>query len=106
VLESDRREGETFASLLGRISKADWYEATAREIPFSSAAKRVLQFGASESDALEHRDIRPAHLLLGLLREEGTEAWRTLNAAGMTLKEVRQALTQEGEGGAEAIAAE
>jgi hypothetical protein len=39
--------------------------------------------------------VRPEHLLIGLLREEGTEVWRTLNEAGVTLREVRRVLSYE-----------
>ena len=43
---------------------------TSAEIPFSAAAKHVLQHAAQEADRLLHDYIGTEHLLLGLLREE------------------------------------
>jgi len=63
---------------------------TSVEIPFSDAAKRVLQFAAMEADRLLHNYIGPEHLLLGLLREENTIAGELLNAHGLQLDDVRQ----------------
>ena len=67
----------------------------AREIPFSAATKRAIQCAVEEADALGHKGVRPEHLLLGLLREEGTEAWGTLHEAGVRLKEARRILGAE-----------
>jgi ATP-dependent Clp protease ATP-binding subunit ClpA len=92
VLQTDPREGETLWNGIERLKAAHGFRNTAREIPFSSAVKRVLQFGADEADALRHTDIRPPHLLLGLLREEGAEAWRTLTEAGVRLADVRRSV--------------
>jgi hypothetical protein len=33
--------------------------------------------------------------VLGLLREEGTEAWKTLHRAGVSLREVRRVMSAE-----------
>ena len=52
------------------------------EIPFSAAAKRVLQHGAQEADRLPHDDIGTEHLLLGLLREHGSVAADVLASRG------------------------
>ena len=60
-----------------------------KEIPFSQDAMCVLQFATAEADALLHRDIGAEHLLLGLLRDETTNAYRRLNEAGVRLSEVR-----------------
>src|SRR5687768_12960578 len=47
---------------------------TSVEIPFSAAAKHVLQHAAREADRLSHEHIGTEHLLLGLLRERGSVA--------------------------------
>lgn len=94
-LESDRRPGETFEDLMQRLVEAKWFGSTAREIPFSTAVRRALQCCADEADALRHQAIRPEHLLLGLLREEDTEAWRALNEAGVSLQALRRVLRDE-----------
>jgi len=63
---------------------------TSVEIPFSDAAKRVLQFAAMEADRLLHNYSGPEHLLLGLLHERSTIATELLNAHGLRLDDVRQ----------------
>jgi ATP-dependent Clp protease ATP-binding subunit ClpA len=60
-----------------------------KEIPFSQDAKCVLQFATEEADSLRHKDIGPEHLLLGLLRDETTNAWRRLHPAGVRLPDFR-----------------
>jgi ATP-dependent Clp protease ATP-binding subunit ClpC len=62
---------------------------TSVEIPFSAETKRVLQFAASESDALDHTHIGTEHLLLGLLREESSLAASILRENGFALGALR-----------------
>jgi ATP-dependent Clp protease ATP-binding subunit ClpA len=81
-LESMRRAIEGRAVFHDRLS-------TSVEIPFSAAAKRVLQFGADEADRLQHNYIGTEHLLLGLLREERSVASTVLTEAGLSLTQVR-----------------
>src|SRR3954468_17417042 len=64
--------------------------STSVEIPFSAETKRVLQFAAEEADRLLHKYIRTEHLLLGILREEGSAASTTLLEKGMRLNTVRE----------------
>ena len=63
--------------------------ATSVEIPFSAEMRRVLTYAAREADDLRHHDIAPAHLLLGLLREEGSIAGATLIDLGLRLRDAR-----------------
>jgi ATP-dependent Clp protease ATP-binding subunit ClpC len=65
---------------------------TSVDIPLSLESKRVLAFAAEESQRLEHEQIAPGHLLLGLLREPGA-ACDLLEKSGLTLAVVREALT-------------
>lgn len=62
------------------------------EIPFSSETKRALICASEEADGLHHADIRPEHLLLGLLREDGTIAASILAEHTLTAGNVREAL--------------
>jgi enamine deaminase RidA (YjgF/YER057c/UK114 family) len=64
--------------------------ATTIEIPFSAATKRILQYAAAEADRFEHNDIGTEHLLLGILREEGSAAASILHDRGMRLDKARQ----------------
>src|SRR5829696_9049937 len=64
--------------------------STSVEIPFSAPTRQVLQFAVEEADALTHRHIGTEHLLLGLLREEGSAAAVTLAAHAVRLNDVRE----------------
>ena len=66
-----------------------------KEIPFSGASKMALGRAAEEADELGHKAIRTEHLLLGILRDESSEAWGTLNEAGVTLGETRRIMREE-----------
>src|SRR5688572_30620571 len=58
---------------------------TSVEIPFSGSTKLALTYAAEEADRLLHGQIKPVHLLVGLLREEGTVAASVLQAHGVVL---------------------
>ncbi|MGH9240105.1 MAG: Clp protease N-terminal domain-containing protein [Vicinamibacterales bacterium] len=80
--EAVRREIEQRTVFRKKIS-------TSVEMPFSAEAKRVLAFAAEEADRLLHNYIGTEHLLLGLLREEGSVAASVLMEKGMRLQTVR-----------------
>jgi hypothetical protein len=63
-----------------------------RETPFGHQVKDVLITAAEEADALGHREIEPVHLLLGLLHDENTDAWRRLSGCGISRGSIRDAL--------------
>ena len=48
-----------------------------------------MTYAAEEADRLLHGQIKPVHLLVGLLREEGTVAASVLQAHGVVLDDVR-----------------
>jgi ATP-dependent Clp protease ATP-binding subunit ClpC len=60
----------------------------AKEIPFTSVAKRVLEFAEEESHELGHNYIGTEHLLLGLIREREGIAIRVLEILGVDLTTV------------------
>jgi ClpA/ClpB-like protein len=68
--------------------------ATSLDLPLSTACKRVLAYGAEESDRLNHRFIGSGHLLLGLLREEECFAAKLLRERGVTLASAREVVQQ------------
>lgn len=80
--QSIRREIERQMTVGPRIS-------TSPEVSFSPASKRVLEFAAEEADRLLHNAVGPEHLLLGILREEGSVAASILAAQGMRFTTVR-----------------
>ncbi|MBD2056595.1 hypothetical protein H6F88_11320 [Oculatella sp. FACHB-28] len=57
------------------------------EIPFTPAAKRVLELTTEEARLLGHNYIGTEHLLLGLVRAEGGVAARVLENLGVDLTE-------------------
>ncbi len=60
------------------------------DIPFTSRAKKVLEFAVEEARSLNHNYIGTEHLLLGLLKEKEGVACRVLNAFGMFFDDVRE----------------
>ncbi len=67
---------------------------TSVDIPLSKECERALTFAADEARQMKHRQIGNAHLLVGLLREEGCLAAELLRARGIDLEEARKNLTQ------------
>ncbi|HUG02250.1 MAG TPA: ATP-dependent Clp protease ATP-binding subunit [Longimicrobiales bacterium] len=59
------------------------------ELPYTSRAKKVLEYAMAEARDLSHSYVGTEHLLLGLLREERGIAAQVLNALGVTLEEAR-----------------
>ena len=66
--------------------------STLVDLPLSDESKRVLAFAAEESESLGHKHIEPAHLLLGLLREERSFGAQLLSERGLRLPAVRDAV--------------
>jgi enamine deaminase RidA (YjgF/YER057c/UK114 family) len=67
---------------------------TSVELPFSAEFKRVLQYAAEEADRLLHHYIGTEHLLLGILREEGSVAASVLMEQGMRLDTARATVVE------------
>ena len=82
-LDGIRREVEGRTAFRERVS-------TSIEIPFAPDTKNVLRFAAEEADRLRHNYIGTEHLLLGILREERSEAAMMLIEKGMLLHTVRE----------------
>src|SRR5690554_1135200 len=59
------------------------------ELPYTSRAKKVLEYAMAEARELHHSYVGTEHLLLGLLREEKGIAAQVLNSLGVTLEEAR-----------------
>ena len=54
------------------------------ELPYTSRAKKVLEFAMAEARDFSHSYVGTEHLLLGLLREEKGIAAQVLNSLGVT----------------------
>jgi ATP-dependent Clp protease ATP-binding subunit ClpC len=60
------------------------------ELPYTSRAKKVLEFAVAEARELSHSYVGTEHLLLGLLREEKGVAAQVLESLGVTLEAARE----------------
>ncbi|MEN8161264.1 MAG: Clp protease N-terminal domain-containing protein, partial [Myxococcota bacterium] len=59
------------------------------ELPYTSRAKKVLEYAMAEARDLNHSYVGTEHLLLGLLREEKGLAAKVLGELGISLDEAR-----------------
>jgi ATP-dependent Clp protease ATP-binding subunit ClpC len=60
------------------------------ELPYTSRAKKVLEFAVAEAREMSHSYVGTEHLLLGLLREEKGVAAQVLESLGVTLDQARE----------------
>ncbi len=65
------------------------------DIPLSYSAKRALAFGAEEAERMNHNQIVPAHLTLGLLRLEDCPATDLLREHGVDSHSYRALFRKE-----------
>jgi len=61
---------------------------------FTDRARRAIVLAQEEATGLDHNWIGTEHLLLGLLRGQGTAAARVLESAGITLDAARQEVVE------------
>jgi len=73
---------------------ADARRRASVETPFAPEVRQALFVATEEAGALGHHAITPEHLLLGLLNDETTAAHRKLNASGVILHAVRDAMAK------------
>jgi len=59
------------------------------DLPYTSRAKKILEFSMSEARQLNHRYVGTEHLLLGVLREEKGIGAQALREAGVTVEAAR-----------------
>ena len=67
-------------------SKSGW---PGSDLPYTSRAKKVLEFAMSEARAHNHSYVGTEHLVLGVLREEKGIGAQALADAGLRLPEAR-----------------
>ena len=61
------------------------------ETPFSSEAKRVLEYAVEEAERLSDKRVGTGHILLGLLQEQDCFAAKLLVERGILLETTRAA---------------
>jgi hypothetical protein len=67
---------------------------TSVEVPLSVECKKILNLAAEECERLGHRQLETGHLLLGILRLQGSLAARLLQARGLKAAAVREPLAK------------
>lgn len=89
-------EGLTIETLRREIEsrlKVEQVIQTAEAMPLSDGSKRALTCAHEESERLHHSHIATEHLFLGLLLEKGSLAEQVLQEHGVSLEEVREAIS-------------
>ena len=64
------------------------------DIPFTSRAKKILEFAVEEARSLNHNYIGTEHLLLGLLKEKEGVACRILNGFGVYFDDTKEKIVE------------
>ena len=64
------------------------------DIPFTSRAKKILEYAVEEARSLNHNYIGTEHLLLGLLKEKEGVACRILNGFGVYFDGVKEQIVE------------
>ena len=88
-MESIRKQIENHTTIRERVS-------TTIDLQLSNESRRILAFGADEASTLGHRHIGTEHLLLGMLREEGSFAAAILREQGISLEHARVLASNRG----------
>jgi ATP-dependent Clp protease ATP-binding subunit ClpA len=68
--------------------------STSVEVPLTLESKKVLNLAGEEADRLGHRHVGTEHLLLGLLRLEGSLASKILKARGADVAMLREQMAK------------
>src|SRR5713226_9782584 len=87
TVESIRKQIEGHTTFREKVS-------TSVDLPLSHECKRVLAYGAEETERLSQKHIGTEHLLLGLLREEKCFAAEILHERGLRLSAIREELAR------------
>ena len=93
LLTSYARTEELRQSITSR-AKVGPRIATSVDLPLSHETKRALAYAAEECERLQQKHITPAHLLLGLMREEKCFAAQLIGERGVSLESVREEVRQ------------
>jgi len=82
--------GELRSTVIGVVQRGSAFLTRGPDLPYTSRAKKVLEYAMKEAREFNHSYVGTEHLLLGLLREGKGVAAQTLNAAGITLEGARE----------------
>jgi hypothetical protein len=68
--------------------------STATEVPFSADSKKALLFASEEAERLGQRQVGTEHMLLGLLRVEGSLGAQIVRGRGLKTEELRERIAK------------
>ena len=91
-IEERSRVGEMMSTIAAW--DPDRMISTSVGIPLSDEAKAAIRYGEEEAEKMRHRHIGTEHLLLGVLRVEGSFVAGVLREQGIGYDEVREAVKQ------------
>jgi len=66
--------------------------STSVDLPFSSDTRSILTYAAEEAERLGHKHIGPEHMLLALMRDQGSRWAQMLKARGIERESYLQKL--------------
>jgi len=89
VLTNLHVDFEKVTAAVKSIVKVGKNDARSPDLPYTSRAKKILEFSMSEARELDHTYVGTEHLLLGVLREEKGIGAQALIDAGVTLETAR-----------------
>lgn len=101
LLEQLNVERDTAAKRLLQVLRAGNAppKVTARDLPYTSRSKKVLELAMVEANSLSHTWVGTEHLVLGILAEEKGIAAQVLLSFGATVEGARAQLRQMLSGG-------
>ena len=68
--------------------------STSPDVPLAEDTKKALAYAVHEAESMGHASVGSEHLVLGLLRIEGTAAARYLTGAGLELFQLRDEIVR------------
>ncbi len=70
--------------------------STSPDLPLAEETKKALAFAVHEAESMGHPNVGSEHLILGLLRVEGSNTAEYLNERGLELFQIREEVVQRG----------
>jgi len=86
--------GTVYEDVVKRLAMGPKMSTTALDLPLSTECKRILAYAAEEGDRHNHAHIGTEHLLLGMLRAEGSVAAQVLAEHGFLLETIRESIAR------------
>lgn len=89
-----RKSRAAIATEVQRLVSVGPEMITMGKLPFTPAAKRVIEYSMEEARSLKHSKVTTGHLLLGILRENAIILSKLLQNEGLEIKSVRETISR------------